>query len=158
MFSYQQREERVMGHRRDRAKITECLKIRSLRNKIAQIKNLFGCDESKKRDALAIWNYILGFALLFFCFATSGYAMDARLQWTPNNEPNLAGYKVFCRQEGQPYQYTRPYWETTGSTCTIYDLDGTKTYYFVVRAFDIKGFESNNSNEVCLKAKSMPNN
>ena len=147
-----------MGRRHNEAKIKESLKNRSLGNKIAQITNLFGNAANKKTDMLSIWNYIWAFALFFFCFATSGYAMDVTLQWTPNNEPNLAGYKVFCRQEGQPYQYTHPYWETIDSTCTIYDLDRTKTYYFVIRAFDTKGYESNNSNEVSLKAKTIPSN
>ncbi len=83
---------------------------------------------------------------------TSGYATDVTLKWTPNNEPNLAGYTVFYRQEGQSYNYTNPYWETTDPTCTIYDLDETKTYHFIVRAFSTEGFQSGNSNEVCLEA------
>jgi len=147
-----------MGRRHNEAKIKESLKNRSLGNKIAQITNLFGNAANKKTDMLSIWNYIWAVALFFFCFATSGYAMDVTLQWTPENAPNLAGYKVFCRQEGQPYQYTHPYWETIDSTCTIYDLDRTKTYYFVIRAFDTKGDESNNSNEVSLKAKTISSN
>ena len=108
-----------------------------------------GCDKAK-------WHYIWVFALLIFCFATSGHAMDVRLQWTPNKEPNLAGYKVFYRIAGQTYQYTHPYWETIDTTCTIYDLDETKTYYFVIRAFDTQGAESNNSNEVSVKGKRYP--
>jgi Fibronectin type III domain len=77
--------------------------------------------------------------------------MDITLQWTPNNEPDVAGYKVFFREEGQSYNYNAPYWETIEAKCTIYDLDQTKTYYFVVRAFDIDGFTSSNSNEVVLR-------
>ncbi len=147
-----------MGHRCDTAKIKESLKILSFRSKISQIKNLFGCTANKKTDMVVRWNHLWVVALLFFCFATSGYAMDVTLQWAPNNEPNLAGYKVFCREEGQPYQFTHPYWETMDSTCTIYDLDKSKTYYFVVRAFDTQGFESNNSDEVSFKAQTIPNN
>jgi hypothetical protein len=78
--------------------------------------------------------------------------MDVTLTWTLNNEPNLAGYKVFYRQDGQSYIYNEPYWETTEPTRIIYDLDETKTYYFVVRAFNTEDFLSNNSNEVCLEA------
>jgi hypothetical protein len=147
-----------MGYRRNKTKIKQRQKNRSLENKLAQITNLFGYAANKKKDMLSIWNYLWAFALCFFCFATSGYAMDVTLQWTPDKEANLAGYKVYCRQEGQPYQYTQPYWETIDSTCTIYDLDKTKTYYFVVRAFDTEGHESNNSNEVYLNAKALPGN
>ena len=95
---------------------------------------------------------------MFFCFVTSGYAIDVTLKWTPNNEPNLAGYTVFYRQEGQSYNYTNPYWETTDPTCTIYDLDKTQTYYFIVRAFSTEGFQSGNSNEVCLETGTTTGN
>ena len=94
--------------------------------------------------------FILFFIFLFFNFATPVYAIDITLQWTPNNETNLAGYRVFYRAESQSYNYENPYWESIDPTCTIYDLDETKTYYFVVRAFETNGLESANSNEVLL--------
>ena len=141
-----------MGYRCDAAKETEIIKIRSFRSKITQVKSLFECGTNKKFNILTTWNYLLIFILLLFCFVTSGYAIDVSLKWTPNNEPNLAGYTVFYRQEGQSYNYTNPYWETTDPTCTIYDLDETKTYYFIVRAFSNESFQSGNSNEVCLEA------
>jgi hypothetical protein len=93
---------------------------------------------------------ILFFIFLSVNFATPVYAIDITLQWTPNSEPNLAGYRVFLREESEHYNYLDPYWETIDPICTIYDLDETKTYYFVVRAFDTNGLESANSNEVLL--------
>ena len=91
---------------------------------------------------------------LFICFyfVSSLHAMDISLQWTPNSEPDVAGYKVYYREQSQSYDYSNPYWETIEPKCIIYDLDITKTYYFVVRAFDIDGNTSNNSNEVVLRA------
>jgi hypothetical protein len=94
---------------------------------------------------------ILLLFLLLFGVASPLYAMDITLRWTPNDEPNVAGYKVFYREDGQSYNYDVPYWESTEPECTVYDLDETKTYYFVVRAFDIEGHTSDNSNEVVLK-------
>ena len=76
--------------------------------------------------------------------------MDVTLQWAPNNEPTFAGYRIFYREVGQHYNYLDPYWETIDPICTIYDLDETKTYYFMVRAFDTNGLESANSKEVIL--------
>ncbi len=93
---------------------------------------------------------MLSLILLLFHFATSAYAIDITLRWSPNNEPNLAGYRAFYREESQTYDYENPYWESTDPSCTIYDLDETKTYYFTVRAFDTNGSESADSNEVCL--------
>lgn len=83
--------------------------------------------------------------------------MDITLQWSPNNEPDLVGYKVFYREAGQPYNYNAPYWECTEPKCTIYDLDITKTYYFIVRAFDSDGNTSGNSNEVGLNEGKVVN-
>ena len=77
--------------------------------------------------------------------------MDISLQWTPNSEPDVAGYKVYYREQHESYDYNAPYWETIEPKCTIYDLDTTKTYYFVVRAFDNDEFTSSNSNEVMLQ-------
>ena len=94
--------------------------------------------------------FILSLIFLSCCLATNVYAIDITLQWTPNNEPNLAGYRAYYREEGQSYDYEHPYWESIDPVCTIYDLDETKTYYFVVRAFDTNGLESADSNEVIL--------
>lgn len=88
---------------------------------------------------------------MLFCFVSSLHAMDITLQWSPNSEPDVAGYKVFLRELGQYYDYNNPYWETIEPKCVVYDLDIKKTYYFVVRAFNIDGFTSNNSNEVMLR-------
>jgi hypothetical protein len=62
----------------------------------------------------------------------------------------LVGYRVFSREEGHSYDYTNPSLEVAATSCDI-NLDENKTYYFVVRAFDTKGFESGNSNEVCFE-------
>jgi hypothetical protein len=69
----------------------------------------------------------------------------------------LAGYKVFHREEGQSYNYANPSWEGIDSTCTIYNLDETKPYYFVVRAYNTEGVESSDSNEVLLESEITSN-
>ena len=147
-----------MGYRYNAAEVKEIIRKPNFRSKITQVKSLFNCGINKKFNILTIWNCLLFFVLLFFCYVTSGYAADVTLKWTPNNEPNLAGYMVFYRQEGQSYDYTSPYWETTDSMCTIYDIDETKTYYFIVRAFSTEGFQSSDSNEVCLEAETTTGN
>lgn len=105
---------------------------------------------TNKKKILKTWHYLLFIICIFSCFVTTNYAKDVFLQWEPNSEPALAGYRVYYREEGQSYDYANPYWECIDITCTIYDLDETKTYYFVVRAFNIEGLESGDSNEVIL--------
>ena len=95
------------------------------------------------------WLIFLTLNLLFFFNFDASGATRVSLEWVPNSEPDLVGYRVFCREQGQSYDYTNPLWEGTDTYCTIYDLDETKTNCFVVRAIDAEGFESGNSNEVC---------
>lgn len=112
----------------------------------------------QSRKQLLSLQLILLLFLLFFCFVSRLYAMDITLRWAPNTEPNLAGYKIFYREASRSYNYSVPYWETTVPECIIYDLDESKIYYFVVRAYDNNGNTSNNSNEVMLKFGTAYNN
>jgi hypothetical protein len=100
--------------------------------------------------------FILG--SIFFPNYLSFASSQVSLEWSPNSEPDLAGYKAFCREEGKSYDYTHPSWEGTQTACTIYGLDETLTYCFVARAFDIEGFESGDSEEVCYAATILPVN
>jgi len=102
--------------------------------------------------------FILLFISLFFGFVSSVYALNATLQWNPSSEPDLAGYRLFSREKGHAYDYTNPSAEVAKAWCNLNHLDENKTYYFVVRAFDTKGLESGDSNEVCLKAAKTQSN
>ncbi len=75
---------------------------------------------------------------------------SATLTWSPNNEKDLAGYKVY--RSTTPGTYGKGnIIATIGGNITTYQAAGLKfgtTYYFVVTAFDIAGNESGYSNEV----------
>ena len=103
------------------------------------------------------WFILLTLNFLFFFNLDASAATQVSLEWAPNSEPDLAGYRVFCREQSQSYDYANPSWEGTDTYCTIYDLDETKTYCFVARAFDTEGFESENSIEVCHEPLVIPN-
>jgi PKD repeat protein len=103
------------------------------------------------------WFVLLTLNLLFFSILNASAATQVSLEWAPNSEPNLAGYKVFSREQSQSYDYANPSWEGTDTYSTIYDLDETKTYCFVARAFDTEGFESENSIELCHEPLGVPN-
>ena len=76
------------------------------------------------------------------------HCFNLSFAWDANNEPDLEGYRVFYREEGQSYDFDFPDWEGTETTCTLYSLDDTTAYYFVSRAYDIYGNESENSVEL----------
>ncbi len=93
--------------------------------------------------------FSVGVALTLFLLPQTVYSADITLAWDANGEDDLAGYRIYVRQEGQSYDYSNPAWEGTETTCTIYDLDDETTYCFVARAFDTSDNESGDSNEVC---------
>ena len=91
------------------------------------------------------------FIILFF--ANIGHCLDLSFAWDANTEPDLAGYRIFYKENGQDYDYSDPAWQGTETTATItiYSLDANATYYFVSRAYDIYENESLNSVELRYK-------
>ena len=87
--------------------------------------------------------------LMLLFSAQNVHSADVTFTWDPNSEPDILGYRIFCRQEGLSYDYDNPVWEGIETTCTIYNLDENTTHYFVARAFDTSDNESADSNEVC---------
>ncbi len=75
---------------------------------------------------------------------------QASFTWDPNIEPDIAGYRVFHRVAGNAYNYSKPAWEGSKTSCTIDIATDDMRHYFVARAVDTRGFQSQNSDEVCL--------
>jgi hypothetical protein len=90
--------------------------------------------------------------VLFLLLPAEAFPVDITLAWDPNSEPDLAGYRLFARAQGQSYNYARPDWQGTSTTCTIRGLPDNTSLYFVARAFDSSGNESGDSNEVLYEA------
>ena len=101
------------------------------------------------RTRFSIFGFLLlfTFVIVLFLFPQNVYSLDVTLAWDPNGEEDLAGYRIFYREDGQSYDYDLPTWEGSETTCTIYNLNDNTTYYFVARAFYSWGSESCNSNE-----------
>ena len=79
-----------------------------------------------------------------FCHASR----QVTLAWDAN-DPEPEGYRVFCRQSGEAYDYDHPIWDNSATTCTLIGLDEYTDYAFVVRAYD-GDLESADSEEVWL--------
>jgi PKD repeat protein len=103
------------------------------------------------------WFFLFTLSSLFFFVHNSSAVTQVSLQWDPNTEADLAGYRIFSREQSQSYDYASPSWEGADTSCTIYNLDETKTYCFVARAFDTSGLESENSTEICNSPSTVTN-
>jgi hypothetical protein len=89
----------------------------------------------------------------FFCalfFTAIASARDIKLAWDSSNLAD--GYRLFCRERGEHYDYNWPAWEGSATQCKVFNLDDDATYYFVVRAYNDFG-ESGDSDEVRYPGK-----
>lgn len=73
------------------------------------------------------------------------------LTWTPNTEPDLAGYNVYRRTEGQPAVKINPDLVKTPAFRDTAVQPGT-TYFYSVSAVDLRGNESARSQETSESA------
>jgi len=89
---------------------------------------------------------ILACVLSLAAFATAAHAAPVDLEWDPNTEPELAGYKIYWGTSNGNYASSKDVGKITTSTIT--GLDEGRTYYFVVTAYDGSNNESGYSNQV----------
>lgn len=83
--------------------------------------------------------------LFLLLLPTAAIAGNVSLQWDPNSESDLAGYKVYYGTS--PGQYGTPITIGVTTTYTVSNLV-PGTYYFAVTAYNSAGLESGFSNEV----------
>ena len=76
--------------------------------------------------------------------------VQTTLEWDPNTEPDLAGYKLYYGLSSGDYQYSVDVGNQT--TYTITDLEASKTYYIAATAYNTTGLESSYSNEVVFSS------
>jgi len=100
---------------------------------------------------------ILG--IIFLCTSFAIADPPAIMQWDPNTEPDLAGYRVYFSENPGVYVFGGPsspffLFEVAcgpnDASCCIYNKPNLAGpgYFFVVTAFDTDGFESLPSNEI----------
>jgi VCBS repeat-containing protein len=79
---------------------------------------------------------------------SAAYGRDVTLAWSPNSEPDLAGYKLYYGTESGIYSQTNDVGNVTEYTVT--GLDAGRSYFFALSAYDTEGLESVPSSEVVL--------
>jgi len=80
------------------------------------------------------------------CIAGSTRSFAATLEWNPNPEPEIAGYKVYIGTQSRNYDRCIDVGLATSHVlCLLVPL---QTYYFAVTAYAVDGAESDFSDEV----------
>ncbi len=109
-----------------------------------------GCLVRKKMRLLPWFLFFLPFLFLpQHCLGAS-----FTLAWDPNQEPDLAGYKLYYGTSSRSYSQN-----VNVGNLTLYTLAGLQagvTYYFAVTAYDTEGNESDYSNEVSARENLPP--
>jgi uncharacterized protein involved in tellurium resistance len=97
-------------------------------------------------------------SILFLAGQATSFASTVALQWDPNTESDLAGYKVYYQADSAtiPFQGTAPVDVLNQTTATIDGLDPNYSYYFAVTAYNTSGAESSYSNIVAVPEMASP--
>ena len=88
---------------------------------------------------------LLPVLLIALTLAPNVYSAQVTLAWDPNQEPDVAGYKVHYGRYSRTYQQTVDVKEFT--SCTISGLKEGKTFFFAVTAYDTHNNQSDYSTE-----------
>jgi hypothetical protein len=100
----------------------------------------------RSQDLHSLPLFLSIFFALLFMWPGSARAADVILAWDPNQEPTVAGYKVFNGLASRSYNGTVDVGNWT--SCIVSGLEPGKTYYFAAKAYDSAGNESDYSSEI----------
>ena len=93
---------------------------------------------------------VFGLFLLVSFLSFNVHAAQVTLAWDPENDPDLAGYKVYYGTQSRSYSFYVDVGNST--TYLLNNLSGGTTYYIAVTAYETAGEESGYSNEVSYTA------
>lgn len=102
---------------------------------------------------------IMSIVALVLLIAGPALAADVKLQWDPNTESDLAGYRLYQNQDSVALPFTRVQDIPKGTTtATVTGLDSAHSYSFAVTAYNTAGMESAYSNIVTIPASPIAPN
>ena len=88
--------------------------------------------------------YLTVFA--FLSLPSWAHSAEVTLAWDRNGETDIAGYRVYYGTLSGHYPFMKD--ARSNTSCTIYNLEAGKTYYFAATAYDFTGNESGFSAEI----------
>ncbi len=111
-----------------------------------QINNLANTGRKTITIRQIIFAVTLGCLLCIGALSDNGFCRDIPLAWNSNPDPDIAGYRVYYGLSSR--RYTDSIDVGFETTFTLSGLDGKKTYYFAVTAYNTEGLESDYSAEI----------
>ncbi|HZV81616.1 MAG TPA: Ig-like domain-containing protein, partial [Geobacteraceae bacterium] len=96
-------------------------------------------------------------AILSLGLRAPAMAESVSLQWNPNTDSNLAGYKVYYTLDSSTLSTATPIDVGLQTAASINGLDPGQSYQFAITAYDTAGAESSFSNIVTLAEQVPPN-
>ena len=95
----------------------------------------------------------LFFTAALLALAFTAYAADVTLNWDPNTEADLAGYRLYQKADSATPPFVKVQEISKGTTtASVTGLDPTHSYSFAVTAYNTAGLESAYSNVVTVPA------
>jgi hypothetical protein len=94
--------------------------------------------------SICMWSVILS---LLTPMIANALPLEVELEWKPNEEPDLAGYRLHFGTESGKYTDEINVGKNKTSA-TVGDLDQGKTYFFALSAYNNLGLESRSSHEI----------
>lgn len=95
-------------------------------------------------------------SILSMGMSSGSHASTVGLQWDPNSEPGVSGYKVYYAPDSSTFEGSIPIDVHNQTSATISGLDPDKAYKFAVTAYDAAGQESPLSNVIAVSELSPP--
>lgn len=98
--------------------------------------------------------YIIGVSFMCALFSQPAYAalQECTINWAPNSEADLKGYRVYAAPTPRGYKKGSPLLDVSAAQntakCSALNLPGPGVYYFGLTAYDTTGNESDFSNEL----------
>ena len=100
---------------------------------------------------------ILSIIALVLIIAGPALAADVKLQWDPNTETDLAGYRLYQKTDSAEPPFTKIQDIPKGTqTANVTGLDSSHSYSFAVTAYNTAGLESAYSNIVTVSEQLPP--
>jgi hypothetical protein len=92
--------------------------------------------------------FFIVISLCFLININNVYAVQVTLGWDQNNEPDIAGYKIYYGASSGNYTQSKDVQDKTATSCIITSLTAGQTYYFVATSYNNSLVESDYSAEI----------